>query len=331
MKKIAIIGAGLSGLVLAREIKAHAHVTVFDKSRGLGGRMATRYQDAFSFDHGAQYFRAKKPEFEAFLQPFKDAGLVQDWHPTLVSLSPGCDPRPSSDTIGFYVAAPRMTALAKTLAEGFEVLTAQEIVTITRSDGGWNLATSSGTQFGPFDWVVSTAPAPQTKRLFPDTFHRYAELEATHMAGCFALLLGFTEPACLPWDAAKVDASPIGWISVNSSKPGRPDGYSLVVQTTNAWAEAQLEKPREWVERELISALSSLADIDGTQATYRSLHRWRFASTPTPAALPYLLDVDNYLAACGDWCIKGRVEAAYTSSSALAAALIPLVNANAET
>ena len=43
MTKIAIIGAGLAGLTLARALPAHAEVTLFEKSRGIGGRMATRY------------------------------------------------------------------------------------------------------------------------------------------------------------------------------------------------------------------------------------------------------------------------------------------------
>ncbi|MGI9521779.1 MAG: NAD(P)-binding protein, partial [Hyphomicrobiaceae bacterium] len=129
MTRIAIIGAGLSGLVLARALQPQAAVTVFDKSSGVGGRMATRYDDAFSFDHGAQYFRAKGAAFQDFLSPYLEAGIVRNWQPLLVSLSPGLEPEASSDTFGFYVATPRMTSLAKALAEGLDVRTAQEIRT----------------------------------------------------------------------------------------------------------------------------------------------------------------------------------------------------------
>jgi len=43
MPKIAIIGAGLSGLILAHSLKEHANITIFEKARGVGGRMSTRY------------------------------------------------------------------------------------------------------------------------------------------------------------------------------------------------------------------------------------------------------------------------------------------------
>lgn len=328
MTRIAIIGAGLSGLVLARTLRPHTEVTVFDKSRGVGGRMSTRYNGNFSFDHGAQYFRAKGPTFQNFLQPYLETGVVQQWQPALVSVKPGSNPEPVCDTGQLYVAAPRMTSLAKTLAEGLDVQTAQEIETLTKSANGWLLTTRGEQEFGPFDWVISTAPSLQTSRLFPNAFAGGTELAATRMAGCFALLLGFDEPRHLPWDAAKVTGSPVGWIAINSTKPGRPSGYSLVVQSTNVWADAHLEEPKEKVEAQLIDELVTLTGLDGMEASYRSLHRWRFASTPTPAGRDFLLDADQQLAACGDWCIQGRVEAAFISATALADELLPLIQAN---
>ncbi|MDO9620329.1 MAG: FAD-dependent oxidoreductase, partial [Moraxellaceae bacterium] len=42
-RSIAIIGAGMSGLSCASALQQLGHnVTVFDKSRGMGGRMSTR-------------------------------------------------------------------------------------------------------------------------------------------------------------------------------------------------------------------------------------------------------------------------------------------------
>lgn len=41
MKKIAIIGAGLSGITLAKKLSQKTDVHVFEKGRGIGGRMST--------------------------------------------------------------------------------------------------------------------------------------------------------------------------------------------------------------------------------------------------------------------------------------------------
>ena len=47
-KRIAVIGAGMAGAVAARELHDAGHqVEVFDKSRGVGGRLsAKRYEGA---------------------------------------------------------------------------------------------------------------------------------------------------------------------------------------------------------------------------------------------------------------------------------------------
>ena len=67
MRDIAIIGAGLSGLVAARRLEKVANATIFENSKGVGGRIATRRSGIYSFDHGAQFFTPKTKLFEEFL------------------------------------------------------------------------------------------------------------------------------------------------------------------------------------------------------------------------------------------------------------------------
>lgn len=75
--QIAVIGAGMSGLTAARRLaKAGATVTVFEKSRGLGGRLATRRTDGGPADHGAQYFTAREPAFKAWVARAKLTGAA---------------------------------------------------------------------------------------------------------------------------------------------------------------------------------------------------------------------------------------------------------------
>jgi renalase len=65
---IVIIGGGMAGLSAATALaKTGASVTVLDKGRGPGGRMAARRVEIggeqVSFDHGAQYLTARDPAF----------------------------------------------------------------------------------------------------------------------------------------------------------------------------------------------------------------------------------------------------------------------------
>ncbi|MEM9054953.1 MAG: FAD-dependent oxidoreductase [Pseudomonadota bacterium] len=313
MMHIAIIGAGLAGLTLASRLRAAHTVTVFEKARGSGGRMSTRRADPYAFDHGAQYFTQRSEAFGAFLQPFLAQGLVQEWPVDIHDERSG-----SAAQKVRYVAVPGMNTVCKALAATLNVYTGCHIERLQRSAGGWSLSAMTGESYGPFDWVISSAPAPQTAALLPSDFTGQAALDKVKMAGCFALMLGFEAPLDLEADAFRPDNSPIGWAAVNASKPGRPVSYSLLIQSTNVWAEAHLEERQERVQEALLDAASSLLAHDLSSASHQVLHRWRYAATPKPAGAPFLLDEDLQLAACGDWCLGSKVEAAFESADALA-------------
>jgi renalase len=111
--KIAIIGAGIAGLTLARHLNPKYEITIFEKSKGLGGRMATRYDDEYEFDHGAQYFTARSQEFKDFLKPYIEKNIVTAWHPKVTTLEQGKKPYKRDWFEPHYVATPRMTSLCK--------------------------------------------------------------------------------------------------------------------------------------------------------------------------------------------------------------------------
>ena len=65
----AVIGAGITGITLANLLQKKVKLTVFEKSRGVGGRMATRRAEPYQFNHGTQYFKIENKEFKDYLQP----------------------------------------------------------------------------------------------------------------------------------------------------------------------------------------------------------------------------------------------------------------------
>jgi len=321
LQKLAIIGAGLAGVCLARAVAGRANVTLLEKSRGLGGRMATRYAGPFEFDHGAQYFTVRSERFRSELEPFLASGLVQPWRGRMVRLRPGSEPEDApSDAIRF-VASPRMNALVKELAADLDVRLPVQVTGLEQRAGNWYLRDAEGGSHGPFDWVLSSAPAVQTAALAPTGFSGAPALDTVRMRATFTLMLGFGSPVEPGWSGAFVEDSLLGWIAVKTSKPGRPSGMSLVVHSTNAWAETHLDDDRDTVQAAMVEALKDLTGIDGGGAAHVALHRWRYADTPVPAGEPFLMDEALRFAACGDWCLKGRVESAFTSGTALAGAL----------
>ena len=65
-------------------------MVLFDKGRGVGGRMFSRRMATplgpVGFDQGAQYMTAHDPAFRVQIQAWSAAGLVEPWPPRAMTL-----------------------------------------------------------------------------------------------------------------------------------------------------------------------------------------------------------------------------------------------------
>jgi predicted NAD/FAD-dependent oxidoreductase len=311
--KIAVIGAGLTGLVLARQLSGVAEVQVFEKSRGFGGRMATRRAAGFEFDHGAQFFTIRDSQFRAFLAPLLEDGTVQPWKPRLA----GSDGAPSEWSDPHYVAVPGMSALGRRLATGVTVHRETRIAALRRSADRWQMLDEAEEACGEFDWVIVTAPAEQAQALIPDVFAHRQALGTARMQGCFSLMVGLDRQVDFGWDVMRPENCPLSWVACNHSKPGRPAALAIVCHAANDWSEQHLDDDPRRVKEALFKAFSHLTGITEAQAPHIDLHRWRYARTHVGAGKPFLMDDANRLAVAGDWCVGDRLEAAFQSAYAI--------------
>lgn len=333
-KRVAIIGAGMAGLTLAKALSSHASVRIFEKSTAVGGRMATRRIGGVSFDHGAQYFTLRDPRFRSLLDRAIADGAAERWNADIVSLpaTPADGPATASaprQSEARYVGAPSMKALPAWMAKDCDIAFNVEIASITGTPRNWILKTETG-DIGPFDWVIATAPAPQSARLLPSTFGHRDTLQNTAMNACFTLMVTLRAGAGTPFAAARLDDPVLSWISRNDRKPGRGEQPCLVANASPHWSDAHIEAPLDGVKAEMLGALRRYVPLDAGEAAGAVLKRWRYANVARPAGRPFLLDPERHLACCGDWCIAGRVEAAFQSASQLADALVPMLRKPAE-
>jgi renalase len=319
---VAIVGAGMAGLSLAQRLAPYATVSVFEKSRGLGGRMATRRRPEGTFDHGAQYFTIRDAGFHAALEPAIEKGIVQAWSVPLMRTDAAGQAQRLEDRAPRFVAVPGMTALAKLMANRLTVHSDQKIAALDGRPGEWVLATPQ-TAHGPFDWVICTAPAPQTLDLLPLSEPDRAAVSTVRMSGCFTLMLRLPQDMALPFSASQVEHPLISWIAANHTKPDRDPSHALVIHANNQWSDMHLEDSPEAVRDLMLDALKRLfPTIAWDEILSVDLHRWRFASVEQPLGRPFILDPALKIGACGDWCLGNRVEAAFLSGQALAENLI---------
>ncbi len=324
MKRIAIIGAGMAGLTLAHQLKHKAEIILFEKSRGVSGRLATRRFGEYEFDHGAQFFTARSKTFEQFIAPYIDQGIIAEWKPRVLTLEVGAKPYRRDWFEPHYVAVPRMNSLAKALASELDIQLETSITKIhSLPDGQWQLHTPDRELPQTFDWVISTAPVTQSIALLSEHLSIVpAETENTlqdvQMAPCFTLMLGFEQTFKLPFQAARAKNASIEWIMVNSSKPGRTEPFTLVIQSSNSWAREHLEQDLDWIRQHMLTDLEQLLGESLPPVAVESLHRWRYSRVEQALEQDAILDWQKGLAACGDWCLSGRVEGAFLSAHSLA-------------
>lgn len=308
--KFGIIGAGIAGAWLANRLSRAGHeVLVFEKSRGLGGRMATRRRDELAFDHGAQFFTARTAAFRSMLD--EHPRQIAEWQPKVVTLGDVTKPYKRDWFEPHYVGMPGMGGICRALLDDTTVELETEVSHLAPVDDGWLLSDQTGKETR-LDWVISTAPAEQTVKIMPG-----AALDRVVYSPCFALMVPLeSRPA---FDAAVVRGSALEWLAVTSSRPGRSDTPGMVAHASPQWSQAHYDDDREPLIDSLLLVLRNLGISVGSEA---ALHRWRYARVVTTHDEPYWLDYDNKLAACGDWGVGPRVEDAFTSADRLSTALL---------
>lgn len=314
--RVAIIGAGLAGLTLARFLTGTGFpVKVFDKGRGPAGRMSTRRQDGGTFDHGAQYFTARDPGFQRMVGTWVEQGLVAEWRGRFGSLEHGTV-TPETEGPVRYVGVPGMNAVARQLASGVDLRCGVRVEHVRREAGAWALASESGESLGEFEVVVAAVPAPQAVPLLSGAPGLAARAAEVRMEPCWAVMASFDDPVPLPLDGVFLHGSPLRWAARDSNKPGRPPGERWVLHASAEFTREHLEEAPEAVAPRLVEAFARAAGVE-LRPREAVAHRWRYARAEPALTEGALFDEHTGLGACGDWCAGSRVEGAFVSAVAL--------------
>ncbi len=346
---VAVVGAGMAGLFAARTLADHGlRVTVFEKSRGVSGRMSTcRTDDGIQFDHGAQYFTARDPRFLRYLEAWTQQGIAAKWvqgtpnaqRPVkLVVLKDG---RVESESrpIDRFVGVPGMNAIGKHLATDLDVHWQVQVTSVTQGPQGLNLVyqtdtltdsltdsltdTLTDTLHGPFDKVIVSAPAEQTAvilRNFPGLTHHFASLK---MQPCWAAMIALEQPLPVDWGGAFVHDSVLSWAARNSTKPGRNDSLeTLVLHAQPSWTQENWDQPAAEVAKQLLNRFWLATALKPITPGLQMAHRWKYSIAETASDEGCFFDDQMNVFACGDWAKGSRVEGAFLSGMAAAGRIL---------
>ena len=312
---VAVIGSGMAGLTAARVLEAAgAIVTVFDKSKGTGGRLSSRSFEGGWIDHGAPYFSSEQPGFSEFLRAHLPAESLQPWQPNVMGTL-GADEQLHS------IGVPRSSAITRGLLGDLRFQPSTRIARLAASADGWQLFNDGESLLGCWPQVVIAVPAPQALALLRDQPPLAEAISTVTMEPCWVTAVRSKTSLTDQADVSVYQDSVIRRIVHNSAKPGRLNTNVYLVQATKSWSLSHLEETAENVGNQLQKRFDQLVSSEGASEILFS-HRWRYAFTESPLGQPCLWDAELSLGVCGDWCLGRRVEDAWQSGADLAVRML---------
>lgn len=335
MESLAIVGAGPAGAAAAYRLRdSDRDVTVFEKSRGVCGRAATRRRDGCVYDHGANYVKPGEGPVGDLVRELGEDGLVDIEAPVWTfdgeeEIAPGRDsdePKWTWET--------GITQLAKCLFARTDATLREEtrIDSVARTPSGWTLVATDARRFGEFDDVLLTPPAPQTADILADAHWDDDRCDALRLAAAdvpyrsiVTAVLHYPFELDREWYALvnTDDAHAVGWLSREACKDGHvPDGEELlVVQMAPDWSREQYDTAASEQAGVAAEHAASLLDDDRLRGPdWTDTRGWRYA-LPDEAVEPGPVEAarEAGLRVAGDWVAgEARVRAAVESGLAAA-------------
>jgi predicted NAD/FAD-dependent oxidoreductase len=320
---VAIIGAGISGLRTAVELSSTGlKATVFEKSRGLGGRAATRRWNGLPVDHGAQFFTARSPEFRQQVAQWTAQGTCHEWTRGFHRYEGGHLLAPDDDGHPRYACREGMSTLGRALAaaRNIEVERQAKVVSVRANKDQWALVCEDGRAFEARALVV-TCPPPQGAALLAEAAPEAADfLRGLEMEPCLAVAAAFSRRE-LDWHGIQSDDTSVSWIGHDTSKrPDLHDGKTVVViHASPAFSRENYAMAEEDVVRKILSRTSEITGTDLSSPADHFLQRWRYAQ---PASAPrgneacISFEEPAPLILAGECFAGGKIEGAWLSGRA---------------
>lgn len=214
-----------------------------------------------------------------------------------------------------------------------------KIQSLSKTASGWSLKTSSGHSLGPFDIVVGAF----SQHCLTDPFLASGGEPCASMLGCLRrvesnqiIVMQVIFDIALSTDlvAAHVIGDPdLAFVSNNSQKPqqsgkvGTPGPQHWTLLSTAGFAEQEFNRNpkgyRRSAESRMLGALAHFLGLRGLEEhrpRIQRINHWEdgLPMTTPPGSRGCLLDVQQQIGWCGDFCVAPCVEGAFLSGTAMA-------------
>lgn len=332
---VGIIGAGLAGLVAGKKLVQAGHeVVVFEKSRGFGGRLSTRYFDKEKgpyFDHGSPYLKAEDPRYQAFIDDLAEKGVLREWSDSLHYYDGNqlLQTNPHIARKMAYCAPGGMNTIGKHLSRWVDMRLNTKAIGFTyigkkrRTKSAWTINLESSDVF-EVDAIIVATPAVQAYGLIEtstdETMFKniIKDIDTVFYDPKMSLMLGYEGGKMPDFKGINcVNDERISWIGNESSKRDTGNMLALTVHSTGTFAKNHLfnKTPDEEVQAEMVSSLRHIVGDWSAKYDASQIHLWRYSQPKNYFKQPFVeLGVQRApIALVGDYMGGQSLERAFLS------------------
>lgn len=327
---VAVVGAGLAGLSCAKRLKELGFgVVILEKSRGLGGRVATRRLQDTWVDHGNPYLSVQGNFTKQLIQTLCEQEICHLWLDSITQLSTSGELEPYSNKPA-YVSHTGLSAIAQVFATDLEIWRSCRVINLTlTSTQTWNLRLETDSNYtNPVEAksVVLAIPAPQALMLIESSAIKnlapsfLADLASVQFNPCLAVMAGYDarhlSDLSPQWQSLRIDSHPIlSWVSVESSKKKNSELPIFIFHSSSSFAQTYLDTSNlEIAGQQLLDSASQLLFSWLNTPLWFQVHRWRYSLPLHSLSVSCLVATDPLpIVCCGDWCGGDLIESALNS------------------
>ncbi|MEP1449150.1 MAG: NAD(P)-binding protein [Paraglaciecola sp.] len=329
--KIAIVGAGITGSLLADFLDSeNFNVSIFEKSRGCGGRASTKKTDFGQCDMGATIVPVKTIEFAQYMQQLCNQGIASQWPQDIYITHQNSGVKTPLEILEsdrkYYVFNQKMNAACRHWVNNAQLHT-NSLVSQVRyhHDKGWQLKINADWQSERFDKLVITAPWPQSQTIIEQSdVSLVLPTFSQTWTSCWSIALKLDQLVTSAVDLVYLKGHPIQTLVRDSSKPQRPEVMTAqqneiwVAQLTNELSDDLGSQAMNEAISIATKELCELFGLSKQSVTDTYAHYWRYAR-PSAGQNPLgmLSNHQHGIYVGGDWSFGASIESAYEGARAL--------------
>eukprot|EP00605_Chrysophyceae_sp_TOSAG23-4_P001529 GSChrysophyteH1.ASY1.ANO1.1677.1 assembled CDS len=283
---VLVVGAGLSGLSSAVELKASGkNVIVIDKGRGMGGRLAGRRIGEATFDHGAQFISAHHQRIKQLLGDWIDADVAAPWvDGDGQGEGEGDTGAAGGKTGGLCRGLPTMTGVAKHMALHLDVRRSHKLNSLAiASDGhSWRASLETG-EVITAGAVVMSAPMPQTIDILAAgnvtiAADKKSRMDAISYEPCIAVMVILSKPSNIPAPGLgkKPEAKELAYVVDNVSK-GISKAPCVTIHASAAYSAENIDEDRQIIGGKIVDAAAQAGYFSKSDVVDYQVHGWRYS------------------------------------------------------